>query len=66
MGKDYYKLLGVEKGAGEADLKKGKGSLMSIVMIRPTPLKAWKASLCCQCCSRWSNQACTLCWLHTL
>lgn len=24
MGKDYYKLLGVEKGAGEAELKKGK------------------------------------------
>jgi DnaJ-class molecular chaperone len=23
MGKDYYKLLGVDKGAGEAELKKG-------------------------------------------
>jgi hypothetical protein len=33
MGKDYYKLLGVEKGAGEAELKKGKPSIS--VMIRP-------------------------------
>lgn len=24
MGKDYYKLLGVDKGAGEAELKKGE------------------------------------------
>lgn len=29
MGKDYYKLLGVDKGAGEAELKKGEHASMS-------------------------------------
>lgn len=38
MGKDYYKLLGVDKGAGEAELKKGKLSGMSSVMLKPLQL----------------------------
>ena len=38
-GKDYYKILGVEKGAGDAELKKGKNSDVSLPLeARPAVL----------------------------
>jgi hypothetical protein len=43
MGKDYYKLLGVDKGAGEAELKKGAQQ------ARPSWPDSWGCGSVCGC-----------------